>query len=142
MRRGAEVRARGRGGGSAVRPEPGAAAAAVLLGCLREEHMLLLTMHHIVSDGWSMGVLARRVDGALQRLRGGAVAAEPLPIQYADYAALAAEWLRGEALEQELAYWRERLEGAPARAGVADRPRGRRCRRTGARCTRLSWMRS
>ncbi|HLM46854.1 MAG TPA: condensation domain-containing protein, partial [Myxococcaceae bacterium] len=80
-----------------------------------EEHVLLLCMHHIVSDGWSMDLLWRE----LWVLYGAYVQGEesPLPelaVQYADYAAWQREQLRGEALEGRLGYWRQRLAGAPA----------------------------
>jgi len=88
---------------------------ATLLKLSAEEHLLLLTMHHIITDGWSMGVLVREVTA----LYGGFTAGEPamleeLAIQYADYAAWQRQWLRGEVLEQQLSYWREQLHGAPA----------------------------
>ena len=70
------------------------------------EHVLLLTMHHVVSDGWSQGVLEREL-GALY----GGAELEPLPVQYADYAVWQREWLRGRVLEEQLGYWRERLAG-------------------------------
>src|SRR6185369_9126777 len=71
-----------------------------------------LTMHHIISDGWSMGVMIREVD----KLYAAYVTGEPsplpeLPIQYADYAVWQREWLQGEVLEEELKYWREQLGG-------------------------------
>ena len=78
--------------------------------------MLLVTMHHIVSDGWSMGVLVREV-GLLYHgfHRAGAESPlEELAIQYADYAVWQREWLRGEVLERQLGYWREQLAGAAA----------------------------
>ncbi|HEX8191249.1 MAG TPA: amino acid adenylation domain-containing protein, partial [Pyrinomonadaceae bacterium] len=79
-----------------------------------EEHVLLVTMHHIISDGWSLGVLV----GEVSRLygafcRGEESPLEELPVQYADYAAWQREYLSGETLEEELGYWRERLRGAP-----------------------------
>ena len=72
-------------------------------------------MHHIVSDGWSMGVLMREV-GALYDAysRGAESPLEELPIQYADYAVWQREWLRDEALERQLEYWRKQLADAPA----------------------------
>ncbi|WP_158623685.1 non-ribosomal peptide synthetase [Corallococcus llansteffanensis] len=78
------------------------------------EHVLVLTMHHIVSDGWSMGVLIREV--AL--LYAAGVSGQPsplpeLPLQYADYAVWQREWMRGEVLEKQLAWWRLELTGAP-----------------------------
>ncbi|HEU4884131.1 MAG TPA: amino acid adenylation domain-containing protein, partial [Longimicrobium sp.] len=80
-----------------------------------EDHVLLLCMHHVVSDGWSMDVLFRELS-ALYAAHGGGGEAElpPLPVQYADYAAWQREQLRGEVLDRQLAYWRERLAGAPA----------------------------
>jgi amino acid adenylation domain-containing protein len=88
------------------------------------EHVLVLNLHHIVSDGWSMGVLVREVAilyGAYVQNR-----PSPLPeleIQYADFADWQRTHLAGEVLEAELAYWRERLKGAPALALPTDRPR-------------------
>ncbi|HEV7367752.1 condensation domain-containing protein, partial [Arenibaculum sp.] len=79
-----------------------------------EDHVLLVTLHHIVSDGWSIGVLAREL-GALYRAyaQGGGDPLEPLAVQYADYAAWQRRWLSGDALERQAAYWRETLSGAP-----------------------------
>ncbi len=89
------------------------------------EHILLLAMHHIVSDGWSMGVLTSEVTrlyGAF--LEGGASPLPELPVQYADYAVWQRGWLQGEALEAQLGWWRERLAGAPAVLDLpVDRPR-------------------
>jgi amino acid adenylation domain-containing protein len=79
-----------------------------------DEHVLLLSMHHIVSDGWSMGVLYRELEALYEAYRDGAESPLPEPpVQYADYAAWQREQLEGEALERHLAYWRERLAGAP-----------------------------
>ncbi|HVR99572.1 MAG TPA: amino acid adenylation domain-containing protein, partial [Thermoanaerobaculia bacterium] len=72
------------------------------------DHLLLMTMHHIVSDGWSRGVLLREI-GALYA---GSPLPE-LPVQYADFAVWQRSWLQGEVLEEQIAYWRRRLEGAP-----------------------------
>ncbi|HEX8720181.1 MAG TPA: amino acid adenylation domain-containing protein, partial [Pyrinomonadaceae bacterium] len=78
------------------------------------EHVLLLTLHHIVSDGWSMGVLVSEVSALYAAYSSGAPSPlAELPIQYADYAAWQREWLEGENLERQLAYWRENLAGAP-----------------------------
>jgi amino acid adenylation domain-containing protein/non-ribosomal peptide synthase protein (TIGR01720 family) len=96
-----------------------------LLRLGEEEHVALLTMHHIVSDGWSMGVLMRelRTLYAAFSLR----MPSPLPelaIQYADYAAWQRQWLSGEVLEAELGYWRERLGDRPPVLELpTDRPR-------------------
>jgi amino acid adenylation domain-containing protein len=87
---------------------------ATLLRLGDEDYVALLTMSHIVSDGWSMGVLVKEV-GALYEAysQGKESPLEELPIQYADYAAWQREWLSGEVLETQLAYWKERLAGAP-----------------------------
>jgi amino acid adenylation domain-containing protein len=89
------------------------------------EHHLALTMHHIVSDGWSVDVLARELS-ALYRaaLEGRPALLAPLPIQYSDYAVWQRRWLAGEVLDRQLAWWRERLAGAPAVLELpTDRPR-------------------
>jgi len=88
---------------------------AELLRLSGEEHVLLLCMHHIVSDGWSMGVLYRELSVLYEAYREGRESPlADLPVQYADYAAWQREQLRGEALERQLGYWRERLADAPA----------------------------
>ena len=87
---------------------------AVLLRLNEEDHVLLLSMHHIVSDGWSMGVLSREFSVLYDAYREGRESPLPeLPVQYADYAAWQREQLEGEALERHLSYWRKRLAGAP-----------------------------
>ncbi|HEU0077700.1 MAG TPA: condensation domain-containing protein, partial [Longimicrobiaceae bacterium] len=74
---------------------------------------LLFTMHHVVSDGWSMGVLIREVSALYGALAEGRDAGLPeLPVQYADYAAWQRGWLEGETLETRLGFWREQLRGA------------------------------
>ncbi|MBA2675395.1 non-ribosomal peptide synthetase [Ramlibacter sp.] len=90
-----------------------------------EEHVLLITMHHIVSDGWSLGVLTREL-GALYAAfaEGRPDPLPPLAIQYADYAAWQRRWLDGEVLQRQSDYWKERFTDAPALLEVpADRPR-------------------
>ncbi|MGW2090505.1 condensation domain-containing protein, partial [Streptomyces sp. NPDC001880] len=72
------------------------------------EHLLALTMHHIVSDGWSVGVLLREVQAAYV----GEVLPE-LPVQYADFAVWQREWLASGVLEEQLVHWRTALDGAP-----------------------------
>ncbi|HST59834.1 MAG TPA: condensation domain-containing protein, partial [Longimicrobium sp.] len=87
---------------------------ASLLRLDAEEHVLLLSMHHIVSDGWSMGVLLRELSALYTAYREGRESPlAELPVQYADYAVWQREQLEGEGLERQLAYWRERLGGAP-----------------------------
>ena len=90
-----------------------------------DEHVLLVTMHHIVSDGWSMGVLVREL-GTLYAAfaRGRPDPLPPLVIQYADYAVWQRRWLDNERLQESLGYWPQRLEGAPALLELpTDRPR-------------------
>ena len=88
---------------------------ATLLRLGETEHVALVTMHHIVSDGWSMGVLVRDMLALYEAFSAGRTSPLPaLPIQYADFTLWQREWLRGEALENQLAYWRRQLAGAPA----------------------------
>jgi len=92
---------------------------------IRAEHVLCLTLHHIVADGWSLGVLARDVSAAYRALAAGRrpdLAAPP--VQYPDYAVWQRRWLADGEMERQLGYWREVLEGAPAALELpADRPR-------------------
>jgi len=105
--------------------EAGPVFRARLLRLAEEEHVLLLCMHHIVSDGWSLGVLQHEL-GALYAafVDGRPDPLAPLPLQYADFALWQDEWLRGERLERHLAFWRRALEGAPPALELpTDRPR-------------------
>jgi len=95
-----------------------------LLKLAADEHVLLLAMHHIVTDGWSLGVAAEELAALYDAFRNGLPSPLPDPaIHYADYAAWQREWLRGEALEELLGYWTTRLAGVPALELPADRPR-------------------
>jgi len=98
---------------------------ALLLDTGETEHILLIVVHHIVADGWSMGVLMREIAAFYARETGSDSAALPeLPIQYADYAAWQRSKLSGAELERHISYWRDRLAGAPAVLELpADRPR-------------------
>ncbi|HEX8432684.1 MAG TPA: amino acid adenylation domain-containing protein, partial [Longimicrobium sp.] len=90
-----------------------------------DDHVLLVTMHHIVSDGWSMGIFDQEL-GALYTafLRGEADPLAPLPVQYADYAAWQRKWVSGEVLREQADYWRSTLLGAPELIELpTDRPR-------------------
>lgn len=79
-----------------------------------EEHVGLLSMHHIVSDGWSTGILVRELATLYAAFSsGGSSPLPPLPIQYADFAQWQRQWLQGEVLEAQTAYWKERLAGLP-----------------------------
>ncbi|PRE81748.1 non-ribosomal peptide synthetase, partial [Burkholderia gladioli] len=94
--------------------EQGPLVRAELFRLAEAEHVLLVTMHHIVSDGWSMGVLSREL-GALYRAF-LARQADPLPVpvlQYADYAAWQRRWLEGPVMQEQAAYWRRALADAP-----------------------------
>jgi amino acid adenylation domain-containing protein len=85
---------------------------ATLMRLSEREHVLLFTMHHIISDGWSRGVLIREFSTLYDAyLQGKPSPLEELPIQYADYAAWQRERLRGELLEKELGYWTKQFEG-------------------------------
>jgi acyl carrier protein len=86
-----------------------------LLRLGEEEHVVFFTMHHIISDAWSLGVFLHELAALYEAHRGGVKAELPeLTIQYADYAVWQREWLRGEVLEQQLEYWRKQLDGAPS----------------------------
>ncbi|MBV9774525.1 MAG: AMP-binding protein, partial [Gemmatimonadetes bacterium] len=89
------------------------------------EWVLSFTMHHVVSDGWSMGVLVREIAALYGACSHGLESPLPdLPLQYADFAAWQRDWLAGERLEEQLRYWRDRLDGAPPRLELpADYPR-------------------
>jgi amino acid adenylation domain-containing protein len=89
------------------------------------DHVLLLTLHHIVADGWSMGVLIRELGGLYRSAVAGRPSPlAPLPLQYTDYAAWQREWLRGAALDEQIAFWRGALaDAAPLLELPTDRPR-------------------
>jgi amino acid adenylation domain-containing protein len=83
--------------------------------CLDEsEHVLLVSMHHIVSDGWSLGIFLKEL-GALYRAfsQGQPDPLPPLSLQYADYAHWQRQWVSGERLQSQLQYWKQQLAGAP-----------------------------
>jgi hypothetical protein len=85
-----------------------------LLRLGEREHVLLASMHHIVSDGWSMGVLVREFCALYEAFSHGRPSPlPPLPIQYADFAVWQREWLSGGRLEEQLGYWREQLRDLP-----------------------------
>nr|MBA3455839.1 amino acid adenylation domain-containing protein [Deltaproteobacteria bacterium] len=79
-----------------------------------EDHVLWVTMHHIVSDGWSMRVFWRELGEFYPAVvEGKSPALAPLPVGYADYAAWQRSWLQGDELVRQLRYWKEQLQGAP-----------------------------
>ncbi|MEA5601598.1 amino acid adenylation domain-containing protein [Nostoc sp. UHCC 0252] len=96
----------------------------ILLVLSETEHILLLNMHHIICDDWSMGVLIRE----LGTLYAAFAQNQPsplleLPLQYADFAHWQREWLQGEVLQTQLAYWREQLKGISVLHLPTDKPR-------------------
>lgn len=102
----------------------GPLARAVLFQRVGEESMLLICMHHIIADGWSMDVLARELVALIHAIAEGRPhALEPLPIQYGDYAVWQRQRLQGHRLEELLAYWRDKLAGLPTLDVPTDRPR-------------------
>ena len=95
-----------------------------VLRLAEEEHVLLLTMHHIISDGWSMGVLIKEVVTLYSAYAQGQPSPLPdLPVQYADYAIWQRDYLTGEQLDQQLDYWREQLKRVTALELPRDKPR-------------------
>ncbi len=90
-----------------------------------EEHVLLLTFHHIVADGWSIGILNKEITTLYQAYTTGT----PSPLaeldwQYADFAQWQRDWLQGEILDKQLAYWKKQLESPlPVLELLSDRPR-------------------
>ncbi|HKP12016.1 MAG TPA: amino acid adenylation domain-containing protein, partial [Blastocatellia bacterium] len=88
-----------------------------------DEHILMLTLHHIISDGWSIGIFLRELTTLYNSYAAGIPVALPeLIIQYADFAHWQRQWLQGEVLDTQLAYWRRQLEVV---AGVLDLPTDR-----------------
>src|SRR5205823_219637 len=86
-----------------------------LLKLGEEEHGLLVTLHHIVTDGWSLGVFIHELSALYQAFATGRPSPlAALPTQYVDYAAWQRAWLQGEVLEGQLGYWQQQLAGAPA----------------------------
>jgi amino acid adenylation domain-containing protein len=90
-----------------------------------EHHLLSLTLHHIVTDAWSMGVLYRELSELYEGFVDGREVQLPeLPIQYADYAVWQQQWMEGGGLDEQLTYWTTQLAGAPALLELpTDRPR-------------------
>jgi acyl carrier protein len=96
-----------------------------LLRLADDHHVLLLTMHHIVSDAWSANILFQELEALYSaNLEGKPAALPELPVQYADYAFWERNLLTGDGLAAQLAYWRAQLEGAPTLLPLrTDRPR-------------------
>jgi amino acid adenylation domain-containing protein len=98
---------------------------AKLLRLGEESHVLLLTTHQIVCDGWSIGVFFRELSNLYDAYSSGKDSnLEDLPIQYSDFAAWQRQWLQGEVLENQISYWQKQLEHSlPALGFSTDRPR-------------------
>ena len=97
---------------------------AILLRLGEEDHVFLFIMHHVVSDGWSMGVFFRELAALYEAFSSGKPSPlAELPIQYADFAYWQRQWLQGEVLETQLSYWKEQLQGVPVLQLPTDRPR-------------------
>jgi len=96
-----------------------------LLQLAEDEHVLLVTQHHIISDGWSIGLLIREFSALYSAFcQNRPDPLPPLAIQYADYAAWQRQWLQGELLQTHIGYWQEHLAGATALLELpTDRPR-------------------
>jgi amino acid adenylation domain-containing protein len=123
-----EAEVRRLAGDEARRPfdlEAGPLFRATLVRLDASEHVLVLVLHHVVSDGWSMGVFFRELAALYEAFSAGRLSplAEPA-LQYADFALWQREHLTGEVLAGQVAYWTERLAGAPARLELpTDHPR-------------------
>ena len=78
----------------------------------KQDYILLLTMHHIITDAWSVGILKNEVSKLYNSyITGEEIELDDLKIQYSDYSIWQREWLRGEALEKQLVYWKNKLDG-------------------------------
>jgi amino acid adenylation domain-containing protein len=91
----------------------------LLRGCLfklgEQDHVLVVTMHHVISDGWSLGILIREVSSLYKAFSvGEASPLAELPIQYADYSVWQRQWVSGDMLEQQLNYWKKQLADVTA----------------------------
>lgn len=95
-----------------------------LLKLADQEHVLLITLHHIVSDGWSIGVLTQELGELYKAHSQGRIPEMPvLPVQPVDHAIWQREWLQGAELEEQLKYWREQLKGLATLEVPTDHPR-------------------
>ena len=97
---------------------------AVLLQISNDQHILILTTHHIVADAWSMGILTRELWTLYDALANERTSPlQELAVQYADYAVWQREWLQGDVLESQLSYWKEQLKELPILNLPTDHPR-------------------
>ena len=123
-----EAQARGLAGREALRPfelERGPLLRTSLLRLAADEHVLLVNMHHIVSDGWSMGIFIREAAAFYQAYQDKKEPNLPeLPIQYADFAVWQRQWLQGDVLSKQMAFWKKQLGHHPPHLELpTDRPR-------------------
>jgi amino acid adenylation domain-containing protein/non-ribosomal peptide synthase protein (TIGR01720 family) len=95
----------------------------ILIQVALDEHVLVLAIHHIVTDGWSMGVITRDLGRLYEAALADAVEPAPTSLQYADFAAWQRTRLTPDALEERVDYWRTQLAGAPVLELPTDRPR-------------------
>ncbi|WP_164021876.1 non-ribosomal peptide synthetase, partial [Pyxidicoccus trucidator] len=113
-----EAEAQRLAGADALRPfslATGPLLRASLLRLSEQQHVLLLNMHHVVSDGWSMGVLVGEIGALYQAFSSGQPSPlRELPVQYADFSVWQRSWLQGDALQRQIDYWKQQLSGAPA----------------------------
>ena len=97
---------------------------ASLLRLSDDEHVFLVVMHHIISDGWSLGRLVQEIAALYDAFSGGRTSPLPeLEIQYADFASWQREWLSGERLREQVSYWKQQLADAAILALPTDKPR-------------------
>ena len=95
-----------------------------LLRLAPQDHVLLLTLHHIIADGWSLGILFRELTTLYVAFTRGDPSPLPdLPIQYADYAVWQRQWLEGNVLQEQLVYWKRQLADLPVLYLPTDLPR-------------------
>ncbi len=88
------------------------------------EHWLVMTLHHIVADGWSMSVLSQEMKALYGAFSVGLPSPlPPLPLQYADFAIWQRDWLRGDSIDAQVAYWSKQLANLPVVPLMTDRPR-------------------
>jgi len=101
-----------------------------------ESHVELLTLHHIITDGWSMGVLMQEVESSYRAFLSGTPSELPLlPVQYADFALWQRNWMERDLLKLQLGYWKRQLAGAPMLLGLAtDFPRPAKRTLPGMQC--------
>ena len=106
-------------------PAVGPLVRAVIVRMAEDDHILLMTLHHIVTDGWSFGILHRELSSLYEAFAAGRPTPfSALPIQYSDYAMWQREWFEGEVYESQLAYWKKQFATMPPALELpADHPR-------------------